>query len=565
MEPIIHILHLEDDPIDAELVQATLAKAGLACRITRVQTRDEFESALRDGSTNIIIADYRLPTYDGMSALRLAHERCPEIPFIFVSGAMGEEAAIGALTQGATDYVLKHNLSRLAPAVKRALQEAWNRRERRQAQEALKGSNEMLRAIFEAAPVAIIGLDLDGHVHSVWNPAAEKMLGWNAQEVMGRQVTDFMQARDAADQRQRLKSHCPGMAENFECRFRRKDGQTLWALFSATPIFDNDHRKKGAFAMITDITDRKLAEADLYRLNQELERRVAERTQELEASRADLEKAYHDLQTAHSRMLQQEKMASIGQMAAGVAHEINNPLAFIISNLGTFRKYSKELAEFHRAREASLRKLTAALPGNDALAEINRLRETMDIDFILEDIEQVVAESLDGGARMKDIVKNLKSFARLDEAEYKMADLNQGLESTLNIVWNELKYKARVTKSYGELPQTMCNPGQLNQVFMNILVNAAQAIEHQGEIDIVTRKAGDAIVIEISDTGCGIPPDKLNRIFEPFFTTKEVGKGTGLGLSIVYDIVEKHGGEIAVDSRPGHGTRFTISLPIRSE
>jgi signal transduction histidine kinase len=439
MEPIIHILHLEDDPVDADLVQATLAEAGLACRITRAWTRDEFETVLRYGGTEIILADYRLPTYDGMTALRLAHERCPEIPFIFVSGAMGEEAAIEALTQGATDYVLKLNLSRLAAAIRRALQEARNRRERRQAQEAL------------------------------------------------------------------------------------------------------------------------------HRLNQELERRVAERTQELKTSHADLEKAYRDLQTAHSRMLQQEKMASIGQLAAGVAHEINNPLAFIISNLGTFREYSKELTEFHHALETSLRNLTAASPGNDALVEITRLRESMDIDFILEDIGKIVAESLDGGNRMKQIVDNLKSFARLDEAEYKMADLNQGLESTLNIVWNELKYKAEVSTSYGDLPQTMCNPGQLNQVFMNLLVNAVQAIERQGEIDITTRKAGDTIFIEISDTGCGIPPDTLNRIFEPFYTTKPVGKGTGLGLSIVYDIIEKHGGEIAVESRLGQGTRFTISLPIRSE
>jgi two-component system NtrC family sensor kinase len=285
----------------------------------------------------------------------------------------------------------------------------------------------------------------------------------------------------------------------------------------------------------------------------------------LEASNADLEKAYRDLQTAHSQMLQQEKMASIGQLAAGVAHEINNPLAFIISNLGTFEEYSRELAEFHRAQETPLRNLAAELPGNDALMELNRLRETSDIEFILDDIKQIVAESLDGGTRMKEIVQNLKSFARLDEEEYKMADLNQGLENTLNIVWNELKYKATITKSYGNLPETMCNPGQLNQVFMNLLINAAQAIEHKGQIDIKTRQEADAVIIEIADTGCGIPADKLNRIFEPFFTTKEVGKGTGLGLSIAYDIVEKHGGEIAVQSRPGHGSRFTVSLPIRNE
>jgi two-component system cell cycle sensor histidine kinase/response regulator CckA len=263
METLIHMLHLEDDPADSELVQATLAEAGLACRITRAQTRGEFETGLRDGGTDIILADYRLPTYDGMSALRLAHERYPEIPFIFVSGTMGEEAAIEALTQGATDYVLKQNLSRLAPAVQRALREALNRRERRQAREALQRSNEMLRAIVEAAPVAIIGLDLDGNVHSVWNPAAEEMLGWSAREVMGRPLPIVPPDRQEEFTPFREQIRRGMILDGVEVRRQRRDGTPIDYSIYASPLHDAQGRISGNIAVLVDITEKKRAEAAL--------------------------------------------------------------------------------------------------------------------------------------------------------------------------------------------------------------------------------------------------------------------------------------------------------------
>jgi two-component system, NtrC family, sensor kinase len=174
----------------------------------------------------------------------------------------------------------------------------------------------------------------------------------------------------------------------------------------------------------------------------------------------------------------------------------------------------------------------------------------------------VITESLDGSERVKKIVQGLKRFARMDEAEHKSADINECIESTINIVWNELKYKATLKKDYGNVPLTKCYPQQMNQVFMNLLINAGHAIEKQGEITIKTRDEDGAIWVEISDTGCGIPKESLDKIFEPFFTTKEVGKGTGLGLSITYEIVQKHNGEIAVKSEVGKGTTFTVRIPI---
>ncbi|RJQ20819.1 MAG: PAS domain S-box protein [Nitrospiraceae bacterium] len=271
-----------------------------------------------------------------------------------------------------------------------------------------------------------------------------------------------------------------------------------------------------------------------------------------------LEDAYTELKSTQTQILQREKMASIGQLAAGVAHEINNPMGFISSNLGTLGKYMNKLTEFV-ARQGEI---IDSLKSPEAAEGIRELKRKLKLDYVLEDIGQLINESLEGADRVKNIVQNLKTFSRVDEAEYKHVDINECIESTLNIVWNELKYNATVVKEYGELPLTKCYPQQLNQVFMNLLVNAAQAIEKQGEIKIKTWNGDGSVNVAISDTGCGIPEDKLSRIFEPFYTTKPVGKGTGLGLSITYDIVKKHNGDITVESETGKGTTFTVRIPV---
>lgn len=293
-------------------------------------------------------------------------------------------------------------------------------------------------------------------------------------------------------------------------------------------------------------------------------------TSELESSRnvlknknIELEQAYSALKSAQSQLLQQEKMASIGQLAAGIAHEINNPTGFIMSNLNTLLKYIDRIKEFVNHQTETLQALSKDLNNkSDYMDKLNEIRKTTRFDYVMSDIGNLINESIEGADRIKRIVQDLKSFSRVDEAEYIAADINAGLESTMNIIWNELKYKATVRKQYGDIPMTKCNLRQLNQVFMNLLINAAQAIEKHGEIDIRTWHEKGSIYISISDTGCGIEEDKINRIFEPFFTTKEVGKGTGLGLSIAYDIIKKHNGDIKVDSKPKKGTTFTIKIPV---
>jgi len=284
-------------------------------------------------------------------------------------------------------------------------------------------------------------------------------------------------------------------------------------------------------------------------------------TTEVKRFTSELEKAYSELKATQARVVQQEKMASIGQLAAGVAHEINNPMGFISSNLGTLGKYVERFNDFIKAQS----ELIESLADKDAAAALREKRKVLKLDYLLEDGFELIKESLEGAERVRTIVKNLKSFSRVDEAECQDSDINECITSTINIVWNELKYKVNLVKDLGDIPFIKCHPQQLNQVFMNLLVNAAQAIEKQGEITVRTWHESGSLFASISDNGCGMTPAVINRIFEPFYTTKEVGKGTGLGLSITYDIIKKHNGEIMVESEPGNGTTFTVRLPIIME
>ncbi|MCK4486003.1 MAG: response regulator [Desulfobacterales bacterium] len=279
-------------------------------------------------------------------------------------------------------------------------------------------------------------------------------------------------------------------------------------------------------------------------------------------------KLEENLKKSQAQLLQSEKMASIGQLAAGVAHEINNPTGFVSSNLKTLSDYQNDISTLikeYRSLSADLKETMATaeypVPISEQLKRIADLEAEVDIDFVLNDISDLVKESQEGTERIKKIVLDLKDFAHPGEQKLKYADINRNLDSTLNVVWNELKYKATVTKDYGDLPEVQCYPQQLNQVFVNLLVNGAQAIEKQGEINITTRALDGKVEIKISDTGSGIPEGNLSKIFDPFFTTKEVGKGTGLGLNVAYNIIKKHKGVIDVESTLGKGTTFTIRIP----
>ncbi|MBS7457189.1 ATP-binding protein [Coralloluteibacterium stylophorae] len=284
------------------------------------------------------------------------------------------------------------------------------------------------------------------------------------------------------------------------------------------------------------------------------------REAELERRHAELSRNYLQVAGAQEILLQSEKMASIGQLAAGVAHEINNPIGYVHSNLGTLQDYLRRVFSLIETYERAL----ADADPTGWRAEIEELRQKLDIEFLALDLPQLLSESREGIERVTKIVQDLKDFSYSGRNEpFRAVDLHKGLESTLNIVWNELKYKVTLEKRYGELPPVECLPSELNQVFMNILVNAGQAIRERGTIALETGVEGDEVWVSVADSGEGISEDALARVFDPFFTTKPVGHGTGLGLSISYGIVAKHNGRIEVSSQVGQGTTFRVVLPVR--
>ncbi|MBV4456873.1 hybrid sensor histidine kinase/response regulator [Pseudomonas sp. COR58] len=320
--------------------------------------------------------------------------------------------------------------------------------------------------------------------------------------------------------------------------------------------FDNIEVQQMANTLLTKWEMTERASIQMHHLEQLVDEGTAQFRQASEA----LQREIDERRQLEGQLVQSEKLASLGQLAAGVAHEINNPIGFISSNLGTLDGYIKQLLEMLDAYAAASRSLETG-----AAAQLEQLRARLELDFLLEDIPLLIGESKEGIGRVGRIVKDLKDFSRVDtNQEWQWANLQLGIESTLNIVANELKYKADVVKEYQPLPDIECLPSQINQVIMNLIVNAAQAMgPERGTITLRTGQRADTAWVEVADTGSGIAPDTLQKIFDPFFTTKPVGQGTGLGLSLSYGIVKKHGGEISVRSELGAGTTFRVELPLR--
>jgi two-component system NtrC family sensor kinase len=421
-----------------------------------------------------------------------------------------------------------------------------------------------LRATLESTGNGILVIDAQGRIVSMnrlcsrlWQIRDELLLKHDDAAILEFMATSVM---DSETCRSRLRE----LVYDGETRetLNLRDGRVFEC--RARPQYLGE-RIVGRVFGFDDVTERQQFERELQDSRDRLEEKVQERTADLSSANAELlaEKACQEelirkLAEAHSQLLQSEKMASIGQLAAGIAHEINNPVSFVNSNLGTLQQYVADLLQVLAAYEESEGVLDDA-----TRTQLRELKEQVDINYIRSDIGTLLSESADGLQRVKRIIQDLKSFSHADASEREWANLEHGLDSTLNVVWNELKYKAEVVKEYAGLPDVMCIPSQINQVFMNLLVNAAHAIEDHGRITLRTGADADWVWVEVADTGQGIRPEHVDRIFEPFFTTKPVGKGTGLGLSISYRIVQKHDGRIDVQTELGKGTSFRVVLPRR--
>lgn len=291
--------------------------------------------------------------------------------------------------------------------------------------------------------------------------------------------------------------------------------------------------------------------------------RAGQRIIELEQALAARNRTLRETQAA---LVQTEKLASLGQLAAGMAHEINNPIAYVANNVAVLRRDVPAVLEVLDAYRQGREPLRRAAP--EIVAEAERLEDDIDLPYIRASLPRLFERSLDGLSRVRDIVRNLRDFARLDEADFSEVDLNAALQSTLEIAAHEIKKKTIDLRThFADLPPVCCHPGKINQVFLNVLMNAIQASQAGGTVEVSTRtdeaRIGGAI-IEVRDNGCGIKAEHLPRIFDPFFTTKPVGQGTGLGLSVSYGIIRDHGGSIEVESEVGRGTLFRIRLPFRS-
>ncbi|NOZ48465.1 MAG: PAS domain S-box protein [Chloroflexi bacterium] len=510
----LKLLIVEDSEIDASWVVRLLCKAGYDVAFERVETATAMQAALERQSWDLVIADYSQPQFDAPSALRLLQQAKLDIPFIVVSGVIGEEAAVEIMKAGAHDFVSKDNLARLIPAVARELCDAVIRRQHRQVEVALRESEEQYRLLAETTRDIILLHDMDGRIVYI-NQAGLDFTGFTRSQTINRSIAEFIPAEHltglAARQTHRTAGH--EQADRYETEFINRAGERVPVEVNSTPV-RRQGRVSGVLIVARDISERKRAEQQIRAHSQHLEERVAERTRQL--------------QDAQEKLLRQERLAVLGRLAGAVAHELRNPLG-VISN-----------AIFY---------LKMVLP--DAGTKV---------DEYLELIESEIH-----GANK--IISNLLDFAHAQIVDREPVVVSHLLAQVLS----QHPPPANVTVTTdipGDLPPAFVDPHQIEQVLTNLVINAYQAMPEGGQLSVSCQQTSDEsemtdgrILITVTDTGTGISPEHMDKLFEPLFTTRE--RGIGLGLAISKQLVEANGGTIEVESTVGEGSTLTLRLPLR--
>ena len=624
MEQIIHVLLLEDDSADAELIQANIEAAGLMCQITCTKTRGEFEEALRQGGYDIILADFKLPMYDGMSALRLARELHPDIPFIFVSGTMGEDAVIEGLTEGATDYVLKQRISRLASAIPRALHESENKRERHRIEDELRSSEARFRTFVNHAADAFFLHDEAGNILDVNHQACES-LGYSREELMGMTPYNFDAITDPTFLDQMEARLNTGEVIAFDTVHRRKDGSVFPVEVRVRPFWQGQRRF--AVSLARDITERKQAEHALRkseaRLNgiivsamdaiiviNKLQKIVlfnptAERVFGYTAEEVIgrpltrlMPKRFHQ---QHEKLVNAFGQANVTnrQMGQNVLYGLRKdghefPIEVSISQSSVngeqyftaiLRDITKHLELEGQLIQTQKMEAIGLLAGGIAHDFNNLLTPIMmsaDLAMMKLSNENLVYEQLQQiqrtAIRAKQLTQQILSLSRKQILATEILQINDVVRDISNLLHRLIEENIRLKINLQDnLPLIKADVNQLGQIIMNLAINARDAMPNGGVLEIETALVtldqvlvglpedilpGSYVLLSVSDTGMGMDEKVKHRLFEPFFTTKEAGRGTGLGLSTILSIAQRHNGYIQFDSRLGKGTVFRVYLPL---
>lgn len=612
MNQLIHILHLEDDPVDAELVQEKLEAAELTFQITHVNNGVEFDAALRQGGYDIILADFRLPMYDGMSALRLAREVCPDIPFIFVSGTMGEDAAIEGLTEGATDYVLKHRLSRVVPAVRRALHEAENRRARRHAEEELR---KLSRAVEQSASTIII-TDTQGYIEYA-NPRFTENTGYSQEELLGRHTRFLGSGHTPPEEYERLwETINSGKEWRGEFQNVKKNGELYWESASISPIKNADGVISHFLAVKEDVTERKQAEAEREKLLAQIRQQAQEVQFIVDTVPEGIILLSEDHQVRLTNPVARQYLTQLApqQENGRLTHLVNRPLHQLLTSppQGLWHEIISEGLVFEAIARpiehgpdnggwvlvfrdiTQERDIQQRVQQQERLAAVGQLAAGIAHDFnnilaVIALYAQLIIRTVELPARAQervqtieqqtkratDLIQQILDFSHQSVMERQPLDLLPFMEILVKLLKRTLPEHIQVKLEYdaAETYFIQADPSRMQQVMMNLAINARDAMPEGGRLEfslafIQTKKSkvmsvqelppGNWIQIRVADSGSGIPAEILPHIFEPFFTTKALGEGTGLGLAQVYGIVQQHDGYIDVVTKAEQGTTFFL-------